>query len=285
MGYCIISPASYDIFWRRDKTRRSMATHGTLLPFNSAVESWVSYSERLHHYFVANDIVSADKKRSIFLSICGPTTYDLLKSLTHPDSATDKTLDEIIEILKEHYDPTPSPIVQRFKFHTRKRKEGETVAEYVATLRSIGEHCDFGNRDRLVCGVGDKRIQRRLLQEKELTYKRAYEGMETAVKDVQNLQQFQPTQSQQVKRVQHVQKQARASTYISCYRCGGNHSSKSCRFRSATCHACNKTGHIAKACKSKTTNRQSPRKPFRKEEKKQSETVDKMTLTPETTSE
>ena len=67
--------------------------------------------------------------------------------------------------------------MQRFKFHTRERKEGETVAEYVATLRSIGEHCDFGNsledmiRDRLVCGVGDKRIQRRLLQEKELTYK------------------------------------------------------------------------------------------------------------------
>ena len=135
----------------------------------------------------------------------------------------------------------PSPIVQRF---TRERKEGETVAEYVATLRSIGEHCNFGNsledmiRDRLVCGVGDKRI---LLQEKELTSQSEFhrnivlflselkhsrislllgqgtreeaikkkkkinvryeiaQGMETVVKDMQNLQQFQPTQPQQVK--------------------------------------------------------------------------------------
>ena len=37
----------------------------------------------------------------------------------------------------------------------------------------------------------------------------------------------------------------------SCYRCLGNHDHKSCPFKKEKCHHCNKTGHIAKACKSK----------------------------------
>ena len=37
------------------------------------------------------------------------------------------------------------------------------------------------------------------------------------------------------------------------YRCGrGSHSPTECRFREATCHHCNKKGHIAPVCRSKT---------------------------------
>jgi hypothetical protein len=45
----------------------------------------------------------------------------------------------------------------------------------VAELRKLSEHCNFGTtlndmlRNRLVCGVGDQRIQRRLLAEPDLT--------------------------------------------------------------------------------------------------------------------
>ena len=45
-------------------------------------------------------------------------------------------------------------------------------------------------RDRVVCGVNDNRIQCRLLQESELTYKQAFDiaqAMEVASKDIQDL--------------------------------------------------------------------------------------------------
>ena len=59
----------------------------------------------------------------------------------------------------------------------------ETIASYVAELRALWQTCGFGDsledmlRDRLVCGVNDDRIQRRLLLEKEprLDFKRALE--------------------------------------------------------------------------------------------------------------
>ena len=59
--------------------------------------------------------------------------------------------------------------MQRFKFNTRFRKPGESIASHVAELRSLSEHCDFKStleemlRDRLVCGINDEQIQRRLL--------------------------------------------------------------------------------------------------------------------------
>ena len=48
-------------------------------------------------------------------------------------------------------------------------------------LRNLVEHCQYGDtletmlRDRTVCGVQDEKIQRRLLEEKNLTFQEAYE--------------------------------------------------------------------------------------------------------------
>ena len=75
------------------------------------------------------------------------------------------------------------------------------MANYVAELRVLGEYCDFGTtienmiRDRLVCGINDHEIQRRLLQESNLTYQSAYDivqAMETALKNIQDLRKTVP---------------------------------------------------------------------------------------------
>ena len=48
-----------------------MATHVRLDEFNEGQEEWRSYIERVDHYFTANDVVDADKKRAILLSARG----------------------------------------------------------------------------------------------------------------------------------------------------------------------------------------------------------------------
>ena len=59
-----------------------------------------------------------------------------------------------------HCNQTPSEIVERFKFHTRVRRSGESVATYVSELRSLARFCKFGSsledtlRDRIVRGPG-----------------------------------------------------------------------------------------------------------------------------------
>ena len=108
-----------------------------------------------------------------------------------------KTFEELTAVLAEHYNPRPSEVMQRFRFNSRFRKTGESVSAYVAELRRIAEFCTFGTtlekviRDRLVCGIGDEGIQRKLLAEQDLTYARALAialGAEAAARDLREMQ-------------------------------------------------------------------------------------------------
>ena len=81
--------------------------------------------------------------------------------------------------MKAHREPKPSVIIQRYQFNSRQRATSETVAEYVAAFHKLAAHCNFGNTldkmlcDRLVCGIANTAVQKRLLTGPELTFTKA----------------------------------------------------------------------------------------------------------------
>ena len=111
-----------------------MATHGTIGEYDHSNEDWISYCERLEHYFAANDVNNASKQRAILLSVCGATTYQLIRNLVAPAKPVDKSFRELVTLVKEHHTSPPSVTVQRFNFNSRSQKDGETVAQFVAEL-------------------------------------------------------------------------------------------------------------------------------------------------------
>ena len=64
----------------------------------------------------------------VLLSVIGQKAYKQLACLTVPSKPGEKSFQELLELMKEHHDMTPSTIVQRFKFHTRVRLPGESIA-------------------------------------------------------------------------------------------------------------------------------------------------------------
>ena len=242
-----------------------MATHGSVGEFQITQETWQSYVERLQQYFIANDVKDETKQRAILLSTAGGQTYQLIRNLLAPAKPTDKTFDEIVETVRKHHQSLPSEIVQRFNFHSRTRQTGENVSTYVAKLRKLSEHCNFGDtltamlRDRLVCGINDQRVQRRLLAEPKLTFDKALElaqAAETAENNAKELSRAEPNTTVHAVSSDHKTKRggARQSTNVrpnQCHRCGGKHAADKCWFKDSECHHCGKTGHIAKACRSK----------------------------------
>ena len=150
--------------------------------------------------------------------------------------------------MTQHHNPPPPEIIQRYKFHTRQRQLGETIAKYVSELCSLAQTCRFGTtletmiRDHLVCGVNNDLVQRRLLSEMSLDLKKALElalGMETAAKNVRELQGTRAAEPQLQKDVRQIQRE----DMNNCYRCGKqNHKSAQCPFRTARCHNCGKVG-------------------------------------------
>ena len=116
-------------------------------------------------------------------------------------------------------------------------------------------------RDRLVCAINDKRVQRRLLAEPRLTFAKALElaqAAETAQSNAKQLEQV--TQSTIMHAVTSGEKwggshqqTAAHREIVRCYRCGGStfRTGAIFYFKNSNCHHCGKTGHIAKVCRSK----------------------------------
>ena len=126
-------------------------------------------------------------------------------------------------------------------------------------------------RDRLVCGINDNRIQRRLLAESDLDFRTAFriaQAMESADKSLIDLCKADPhpsTVSLDPSLVQHTVPsepaptgKAPSSTAVNslnngqeqcketCYHCGGRHKPAVCRFRDVKCHRCGKKGLVCR---------------------------------------
>lgn len=267
------------------------AVYGCLNKFDPRTQTWEDYIEVMGHYFRANDITEGEKKRAILLATVGEKTYALIKSLCHPMSPAEKSFKELVKLVQDHRTPKPSEIVQRYKFHTRMRKEGETVQEYVAELRSLSKYCNFGDtlntmlRDKLVVGVNDDQIQKKLLGETTLAFEKAMSiaiAMETTSKDLQELHKvsqstpsiapsgnsvnkmytkgawggskgqnfFQGKSTQKSKPSSGDKKATR-----DCFRCGGPHPPFKCPFKNEQCFACKKRGHTKAMCRDRTKSR------------------------------
>lgn len=139
------------------------------------------------------------------------------------------------------------------------------MATYVSKLRELAEFCEFEAtlenmlRDRLVCGINNDAIQRRLLSEAELTFKKAMElalGMETAAKNMKEIQSGSEARGTEVHKIHTTAGSMAPPGLEVCYRSGrSGHKAMHCRFKDKKCHNCGKIGHLARVCRSK------PKKP------------------------
>ena len=184
----------------------------------------------------------------------------MLRDLLSPATLTEKTFGELCATLKAHFQPKPIVIAERFRFHQRSQGLNESVAEYIAELRKLALHCEFGEflkdalRDRLVCGLRNAGVQKQLLAQTDLTLDKALQvaqGMEAAEKSTKALQGGDTSSSNsQINRTGPSRGSSRQPSK-SCYRCGHtDHIATACRFRESTCNRCHKKGHLAKVCQS-----------------------------------
>ncbi|XP_077523191.1 uncharacterized protein LOC144134076 [Amblyomma americanum] len=176
-----------------------MPTYGALEPFHREGGAWTEYLERVKLFFNANS-VPEEKKRSVFLTCCGSSTYSLLRSLLTPKTPDQVSIDKIFSVLSGHYIPKPSVVVCRFRFNSHSRQPEESVSDYTASLKKLSSNCEYGTflpdmlQDRLVCGINDTSMQRRLLEEPNLTFESSAKlliAKETAKRDSSMLMQAQ----------------------------------------------------------------------------------------------
>ena len=208
---------------------------GRFEEYDQASEEWVIYQERLEQFLAVNGIPENDERRgrAILLNSCGKATYHIIRNLVSPNRPSETAYSVICERVKHHFNPKPTVTVQRYKFNTRDQAQGEDIATFVSKLRELAEHCDFKDtmdeqlRDRVVCGVSEERIKRRLLTETNLTFQKVFDiarNMETAGQNLTTVQSSSSTVANpatgthQIREERKPRKTSTASAAVECSR-------------------------------------------------------------------
>ena len=151
---------------------------GQISEFQSELEFITVYLERVAQYFCAYQIPT-ERRVAVLLSMIGSRTYSLLRSLLHPIVPGDKTYEQLVTALQEHFEPKRLVVVretmaessrglcgtskwknvffvqehfepkrlvvvERFHFNRHNQSNGESVLEYVAELKRLAGTCAFG---------------------------------------------------------------------------------------------------------------------------------------------
>ena len=246
---------------------------GNISCFDESVEDFDTYCSRVEFYFVANGVDDADKK-AVFVTLLGSKLFTLAQDLVSPKTLTDASYAEIVTALKKHFKPKVVIIYERYKFHTRCQSQGESIAEFMAGLKSCARLCDFGNslddmlRDRFVVGLLDEATQRTLLTEPDLTFQKAVgiaSARESAAKDVREMGRkftinaVTPGNSNKAKQMTTTRNNSMPST--PCTGCGKMHWRRDCPWKDKECFKCHRKGHLKQYCKNSASspNKYSPK--------------------------
>ena len=255
--------------------------------FEPSSELWTDYWSRFKTFVEAHSVPES-RQAKVFLTNQSPVHYKLLdnmaKQLAPPKEINSLTLEEVAEFMKEQFHPKRFIVRERYKFWSDMgRKPGENIHELVARIRQDAVTCDFAAitkpqdeamRTRFMCSVSNEAVLKALfkIKDDELSFTRAIEiateiedaakcAKETVYGDeksqVSKIRKSSATTKLSTKNFMSTkpqktpfrQKQKYDFPQGTCGRCGGSsHSGKDCRFRTAECRFCKKTGHIERVC-------------------------------------
>ncbi|XP_048006572.1 uncharacterized protein LOC125241909 [Leguminivora glycinivorella] len=164
---------------------------GKIKEFDIKNGTWSAYIERMEMYFKVNNVKSELHLPTLIATV-GDEAYELITNLTSPKKPSELTYDEIVTLVKDHLQPAPSVLAERYRFR-QKRQGSECLSDYVAELKKAARFCKFESalndnlRDQFVCGIKSDEIRQRLFAEDDdLSFTNAVKKattLEAAIKD------------------------------------------------------------------------------------------------------
>ena len=224
-----------------------------------------------------------------------PDKLKLLVNYVSPEAYSHisdcRTYEEAISALKKVYVKPKNIIFARHKLATRRQQPGETVDDYLLSLKLLAKECDFKDvtadvysqesiRDSFISGLSSSVIRQRLLEKETMTLNDAALLARSLDAAQRNAEGYAPpsatgglcagaTAVAAATDTKNAKEPCCAATRGSsappslpgaCYFCGGKrHARDQCPARDSVCHFCSIRGHFASVCKARHSRR--PRKP------------------------
>ena len=111
-----------------------------------------------------------------FITCIGHEALKIHNGLPFKTEDEKKDITKILELWNEYCSGKTNIIYERYKFNNRAKNSDESIDAYATVLRDFASSCNFGVlkeemiRDRIVCGITDNSVRRKLLQISDLVY-------------------------------------------------------------------------------------------------------------------
>jgi len=92
------------------------ATIGRMHDFNPENESISAYLERFELFVTVNGI-AAEKRTPTLLLVLGLNQYSLIQGLVSLQKPEEKSYEDLVALLKKHFDPEPIVIAECFQYY------------------------------------------------------------------------------------------------------------------------------------------------------------------------
>jgi len=199
------------------------------------------------------------KKRAAFLALLPPSTFQLAKNLVFPTELTSETYDNIKTKLSNHLKPTPLRIPSRHALCSRRQQEGESIADYMAALRSLAIPCGYSNavlqeilKDIFVAGVRSRSILDRLFTEPDTSdLDQLYKVAVAIERAEESSAKLLAPQSTPIHKVYSKNTRKPGGKPLQQKGKASNSSNTSQPTFVPVCYACSKEGHLSSECRNK----------------------------------
>ena len=129
---------------------------------------WLLWLARFEMAVTASklEISETAVKKATFLSRIGPEVFSIYDTLRKADNSD--TLEDIIKFLSARFVHKGSQFAQRVRMaDDGKRREGESIEEFVVRLRQLSQHCGFVDAEesithQLIVGCGIEAFRRKV---------------------------------------------------------------------------------------------------------------------------
>jgi hypothetical protein len=235
---------------------------------------WQQWLNVFKIYATARELVkkSDEIQRATLLHCFGPATQRIFQTLP----GDKKTCEEAEAVLENYFAPKRNVVSERYRFRCRAQRRDEPIDCYVTALRELAKSCEFNElesemiRDQIVEKCYSKKLKERLLQQDTLDLNKAVRIAKTMESAEQEVQLMTGTKENPIilnclDSTGGKGKHYEAKKDFSCFRCGGKdgHTADKCGAISLNCRKFGKAGHLARVCRSNSSDqrRSSSEKP------------------------
>ena len=140
-------------------------------------DQWQRWKKRFDQYRFASGLSGESDERQIstLLYCMGEDAEETLTST----NITEEDRKEYARVVSEFFKVRKNVIFERARFNLRCQAEGESIEQFITSLYSLAQSCEFAAlkdeliRDRIVIGIRDKALSERMQVDAHLTLDKA----------------------------------------------------------------------------------------------------------------